>query len=104
MVMPSAPWFLIQRWRRLLRSYSEFHTTKDTQHRQISYFTVKLPVRELHIVAPKKKGIYVRGPDVISVTTFVAQPTGSTLPLSESVIGYDREANPTTSPYDSAYT
>jgi hypothetical protein len=35
---------------------------------------------------------------------FVAQPTGSTLLLPKSVIGYDREVNPTTLPYDSAST
>ena len=64
---------------------------------------MKLPVRELHIFATKKKSVYVRGLDVIS-TTIVAQPTRSTLLLPESVIVHDREADPITSPYVSAYT
>jgi hypothetical protein len=51
----------------------------------------------------KKKGLCKRPWCSSRCNYFVAQPTGCTLLLPESVIGYNREADPTTSPYDSAY-
>ena len=93
LVMHSAPWSLIQRWRRLLRSCSEFHTTKDTRHRQIFYFTVKLPVRELRFVATEKKRCWYKRKLRNICNYIVARPRGSTFLLPESVIGHDREAD-----------